>query len=306
MANDPFTTVAQRIHPGARLVRFWRLEGGVSATTHGVELETPDGRSRRAVIRQLGGADWKPLESRAAVTEHALLEALKRENLPVPEPYLADDSGHILPRPFVAMEFVDGATEIKMAALPGALSQLADALSRLHSVDIDRSGLPSLPPADNPRTRLWHYLPEGPLRHRLEAAIASQATTTVNTPSLLHGDFWPGNWLWHQGKLAAIIDWEDAALGDPLADIACARVELLCAYGSEAMDSFTRLYRSQSEIDWSELPLWEVYVSAAALATMSQWGLSPVVEAARRGATQRFIKRAVEDLLDTASSPSVG
>jgi aminoglycoside phosphotransferase (APT) family kinase protein len=37
---------------------------------------------------------------------------------------------------------------------------------------------------------------------------------------LLHGDFWPGNALWRDGALVAILDWEDAAIGDPLADVA--------------------------------------------------------------------------------------
>jgi aminoglycoside phosphotransferase (APT) family kinase protein len=36
--------------------------------------------------------------------------------------------------------------------------------------------------------------------------------------SLLHGDYWPDNTLWRDGRLVCVIDWEDAALGDPLAD----------------------------------------------------------------------------------------
>ena len=61
---------------------------------------------------------------------------------------------------------------------------------------------------------------------------------------LLHGDFWPGNILWRYGQLVAVIDWEDAALGDPLADVANSRLEILWAFGIDAMQSFTHYYQS--------------------------------------------------------------
>ena len=34
----------------------------------------------------------------------------------------------------------------------------------------------------------------------------------VNRPVLLHGDFWPGNILWRDGRLVAVIDWEKRPL----------------------------------------------------------------------------------------------
>ena len=59
-----------------------------------------------------------------------------------------------------------------------------------------------------------------------------------NRSVLLHGDFWPGNILWRDGQIVGVIDWEDAAFGDPLADIANTRLELLWAFGVEAMRQF--------------------------------------------------------------------
>jgi aminoglycoside phosphotransferase (APT) family kinase protein len=38
-----------------------------------------------------------------------------------------------------------------------------------------------------------------------------------------------------------VLDWEDAAIGDPLADVANVRLELLWARGIEAMEPFTSL-----------------------------------------------------------------
>lgn len=45
--------------------------------------------------------------------------------------------------------------------------------------------------------------------------------------------------MWRDGQLAAVIDWEDAQLGDPLADVANARLEILWAFGIEAMLRFS-------------------------------------------------------------------
>ena len=127
---------------------------------------------------------------------------------------------------------------------------------------------------------------------------ADDAEPDRNRAVLLHGDYWPGNVLWRDGCLVAVIDWEDACLGDPLADLATARVELLCRYGRDAMDRFTDRYvaahhDTTGPLRMEALPLWEVYVSAAALATMGDWGLEPAAEAHRRRRTQRFFEQAV-------------
>ena len=36
---------------------------------------------------------------------------------------------------------------------------------------------------------------------------------------------------WCHNRIVAVIDWEDAALGDPLADVANARLEVLMHFG---------------------------------------------------------------------------
>jgi aminoglycoside phosphotransferase (APT) family kinase protein len=60
---------------------------------------------------------------------------------------------------------------------------------------------------------------------------------------LLHGDYWPGNVLWHDGKIVAVIDWEDARLGDPLIDLAMSRLDLVWICGIYAMHMFTEQYQ---------------------------------------------------------------
>jgi aminoglycoside phosphotransferase (APT) family kinase protein len=104
--------------------------------------------------------------------------------------------------------------------------------------------------------RLDEALSEGRIREVLEPVWPLPQR---NKPALLHGDFWPGNTLWKHGRLLAIIDWEDAALGDPLADVANARLEVLWAFGLEAMNGFTGCYKTlMPALDFGDLPYWDL------------------------------------------------
>ncbi len=77
----------------------------------------------------------------------------------------------------------------------------------------------------------------------IRSALAHNWPPERRTPSrLLHGDFWPGNTLWRMGRLTAVIDWEDAARGDPLADPGNGRLEVALLWGREAMQAFTDHY----------------------------------------------------------------
>ena len=49
--------------------------------------------------------------------------------------------------------------------------------------------------------------------------------------------------------IAAILDWEDDAIGDRLSDLACSRLELRYKFGLEGMQAFTETYGSRLPID---------------------------------------------------------
>ena len=105
----------------------------------------------------------------------------------------------------------------------------------------------------------------------------------LQAPKLLHGDFWPENILWKNYSVAAILDWEDAAIGDPLCDVAACRVELRYKLGREVMDQFTTEYQKHHPVDPHRLAVWQVYVAAAAQHFMGQWRLEESLEAHMRG-----------------------
>ncbi len=45
-------------------------------------------------------------------------------------------------------------------------------------------------------------------------------------PALVHIDYWSGNILWKEGEISAVLDWEEAACGDPIIDVAYARMNM--------------------------------------------------------------------------------
>lgn len=125
----------------------------------------------------------------------------------------------------------------------------------------------------------------------------------TNEPVLLHGDHWPGNILWRDGRIAAVIDWEDAALGDPLDDVAISRLEILWAFGIEAMQDFTARYRAMTAVDFVNLPYWDLYAALRPASKIAEWaegwpewGRTDITEATMREGHRRFIAQAVEKL----------
>ncbi len=244
------------------------------------------------------GSYWTTV---ASTMEYEIQRFLFQAGLPVPEPLLLDTSKEVLPVPYLVMEMVDGVSVVQKSQVEQAAYAMADFLVRLHRLSIDASTIPHLPQREDPVTGALQYVPDVTLWRTLRKAISSWQTT-ADEDTLLHGDFWPGNILWKDNHIAAVIDWEDAAIGTAVSDLAVSRVEIMTMYGEQAMETFTRHYLSQASLDLADLPLWEVYVGFSALATMHSWGLTPEVETKRRVDTTSFVNRAAQALIAQASS----
>jgi len=291
MDADFAAAVAARLVPGGRAGAARRLTGGVSAEVHALEIESPAGGRRTVVVRRHRPTEGKAVSAGAARTEFELLRAVHGAGLPVPEPLLLDDSGRLVAEPFLVMAFVDGSIDIVDGEADTAIDTMAAALVRLHALPAD--DLPLLPIRIDALPELFEYLPEGAewrtLRERLGRL---EDTAYTGAPVLLHGDYWPGNLLWKDGRLAAILDWEDAALGDPLCDVACTRVELSYKFGTAGRERFTAAYGRAQPLDRERLALWDVFVSAAALKYMGFWGLDAALESQMRRTALDFLRAA--------------
>ncbi|WP_372637966.1 phosphotransferase family protein [Cohnella sp.] len=299
--RESLQAIALKITPGARLLRARELPGGMSAQVVGLELEMADGSTRKIVVRQHGQADLAR-DPRIAAHEFRLLQWLRAAGAPVPEPYGYDESGETLPTPYVAIEYVEHEREYVPADNSEYARRMAEALAAIHRSDAGLEELAFLPRQDElvaervaaRPDRLDESLSEGRIRDTLERAWPPAQS---NRTALLHGDFWPGNVLWNGSRLAAVIDWEDAALGDPLADLGNARLEMLWAYGEEAMEELTARYLSLAGgMDAGNLPVWDLYAALKPASRLSDWGLEPSVERAMREKHRRFVDRAMDKL----------
>lgn len=277
MSRDPYASIVSHLFPGAELTTIARLTGGVSADVHRLDLNLADG-SKTSVVLRAQGASYS---GHSAELEYQLLRALHRRGVPVPEPLLVDVSGNLLVDPFLVMAFVEGTSAVPAAQEGQYIDMMADVLAKIHSTPT--GDLPTLPVRKNPLPEVFDYLPEGHEWEDLRAYLSSLTDKGyVGSPKLLHGDFWPENLLWQNDAVVAILDWEDSALGDPLSDVACCRVELRYKFGRASMQRFTQAYARHQIVDHERLALWQVYVAAAAQHYMGEWGLAPALEAHMR------------------------
>ena len=272
--DDKFGQMIQKIAPGSRLLHSWMLQGGVSAQVTALEIERTTGQTQKLIVRQHGPVDLKH-NPHIAADEFKLLQFLCSTGLSVPTPYYLDESGEIFPTPYIVLEYIEGRSEFPRSQVPDFISRFATQLAEIHQIaaPLALSFLPEQEKrqAENLGNRplsLDISLDEGRIRDTLEAVWPLPQR---NTSVLLHGDFWPGNILWKDGRLAAVIDWEDAALGDPLADLANSRLEILWAFGVAAMQSFTQQYQAISAIDFTNLSYWDLCAALRPVSQMSEW-----------------------------------
>ncbi|HEX6606930.1 MAG TPA: phosphotransferase family protein [Chloroflexia bacterium] len=291
-----FAQVAQRIAPGGTLLRAWPLTGGVSAQVTALEVAWPGGGTRTVVVRRHGPVDLAH-NPHIAAGEFRLLQLVRAAGVPAPAPYFYDESGAIFPTPYLVVEYVEGAPEFDPADVPAFLQQCAATLARIHQVPGVATNLAFLPDhaarlgalLAAPPAQLDDSLDEGRIR---AALVAAWPLAPRNAPALLHGDYWPGNLLWRAGRLVAVLDWEDARTGDPLADLGNSRMEILFALGAEAMAAFTRQYQALTRLDDADLPYWDLAAALCPAGKLAGWDLAPAVEAGMRARHRWFIAQA--------------
>jgi aminoglycoside phosphotransferase (APT) family kinase protein len=272
------------VDPDLTLVQAQALTGGVSAHVTRIDVTRQDGSPDRLVLRQYGAANLRS-DPRSASHEYQLLAILHAAGLPVPRPRYADESCAIFPVPCLVIDFVDAAAVTEPADVTGEgtafTGELAAALASIHKAEVSRSDLPHLRDASDLATTKIGTRPASLDEALDEAAVRAALARAwpppqLNEPVLLHGDYWPGNTLWRDGRLVCVLDWEDAVFGDPLADVANARMELTMAFSTAAASGFTRQYAElMPSVNLTALTHWDLYAALRHPGRMSEWGLSP-------------------------------
>ncbi|WP_448582885.1 phosphotransferase family protein [Thermaurantiacus sp.] len=216
-----------------RIRNLFRFHGGAARETWRFCAE---GRHRRdwLVMRRDPVAS---LVRTSRATEFYVQNRAFAAGLPVPEPLLLDAAGERLGAPGFLMRLVEGGRAAGLFETDpyGAHAQrlgetLFTALGELHALVPTPADMAMLPVQD-PRTRLEHWAAEfeahalrpQPIARAALRWLRAHCPEASGPPAIVHGDFRSGNFLVsEEGRLLALLDWEMAHIGDPMADLAWA------------------------------------------------------------------------------------
>ncbi len=207
-----------------------------------------DGHSNVTYLIRRGGEQWVlrrpprpplPPSAHDVLREYRILEACAGSPVRAPTPVAACEDVTVIGAPFYLMTHVAG--EVLSTHLPAGFDavadpprigdELVDALAEIHALDWRETGLAGTAPAPEQYlerqlrlfARLWEHN-----RTRVLPAVDRVAAWLVEArpvsppATLVHGDFRLGNTIFgasSPARLAAVLDWEMATVGDPLADV---------------------------------------------------------------------------------------
>lgn len=211
--------------------RLERISGGQSNPTFFVSYD-----NRALVLRKQPAGPLLP-SAHAIDREFRVLRALGATPVPVPEALAYCDDAGVIGTPFYLMTRLEGRV-FHDCTLPGVspedrramYASIAATLGALHNVDPAAVGL-----ADFGRpsgyfgrqiarwSKQWREARtrEDADMERLIAWLPAHVPEG-EAPAIVHGDFRVGNLMFHpvEPRVIAVLDWELATLGHPLADLA--------------------------------------------------------------------------------------
>jgi aminoglycoside phosphotransferase (APT) family kinase protein len=169
--------------------------------------------------------------------EFRVISALGGTDVPVARAIALCPDPEVLGAPFYLMSFVDGVVfdqAERLAALTPELAataceELVDTLLELHSIDPASVGLADFGRPDGylaRQVKRWHaqwQASETSPRPELDELVERLTATmpAQGAPAIVHGDYRLTNVIYRAdvSGIAAVVDWEMATLGDPLADV---------------------------------------------------------------------------------------
>ena len=234
--------------PGLDLERFaaWfgdACPGEVGGPLHGRLIA--GGRSNLTYEVSDGSRSWvvrRPPLGHVLATAHDMdreyrvITALRDTGVPVPLTYALCDDPDVIGAPFYVMSKVDGIvyrTADQLAALGPARARviaehLIGTLARLHAVDPAEVGLADFGRPEGflaRQVRRWKKQLDASRSRPLAGidelyALLAADPPDGSPPAIVHGDYRLDNVLvGPDDKVAAVVDWEMATLGDPLTDV---------------------------------------------------------------------------------------
>lgn len=170
------------------------------------------------------------------VREHRVMSQLASTSVPVPRTYAVCVEDTVLGAPFLVMEKIEGATYRRIDELTAVGSELTklisqsmiDTLADLHQLDPVSVGLGDfgMPYGFLARQfQRWNTQLASSHSRVVDGAaelsrLLEQGLPNSRRAAIVHGDYRIDNLLiGNEGRIAAVLDWEMATVGDPMADL---------------------------------------------------------------------------------------
>jgi aminoglycoside phosphotransferase (APT) family kinase protein len=269
-ATEVVQTLLDVLAPGSSIQGIAALPGSFSNASHVVEILDAGGTRSRIVIRRYAIFRNYDREEKAR-REYLTLKLLRAHGIPVPEPLYLDEQGDILGSPGIVTRFTPGNHLIDPPDPVAWARAMATMLVRIHAVPCS---LPTTVLLDANSDAAWFAHSATVPRPLVDHADGPRVWRAVRdllphmrpaSPVLTHLDYWPGNILWHDGEISAIVDWEEASYGDPGVDVAYGRMHLLLLGMEDAAEAFLETYQAVTGCPVENLALWDLTAATRAM-----------------------------------------
>ena len=284
----------------ARVLHSERLSGGAIQENIGLYLDVAGGpRAGRHDLVLRTDAPSAVAVSWGRVQEFRILEAGWRAGVAAPEPWALCEDEAVLGKSFYLMRRMPGeARGFRLVRDPAVqahgeelAAQLGRNLAKLHRLAPPVPGLDFMPVPDGPPAlaRVAEYRGHLDVLGVAEPVIEwALRWLELNAPAsgrvcLIHADYRTGNYLVHDGRLSAVLDWEFAAFGDPHEDLGWMLVrywrfgvDMKEAGGVGSRDAFLDAYAAEAgwPVDRDAVRYWEVMGNV-------RWAVVALMQAAR-------------------------
>jgi aminoglycoside phosphotransferase (APT) family kinase protein len=276
-SREVLARLCAEIQPGGEVRAIKRLRGGVASGMHAVQLVGPGDLTRWVVVRRYG--EWRIKHyPRTPVQEWATLTALARVGAPTPLPIWLDREGTLFGCPTLVTSRMPGRGSLAPRDQTVWVTELAQALGKIHAAPLNQDELATLTDQRDELLRLLDR--DAPPRDLAERPAGTEVWQAMRrlwptiepvTPTIVHGDYWPGNTLWLRGRLSAVIDWEQVRRGDPAQDVACCRQDLALLLGPDAAEAFLHAYEAFTGRTIRQLAFWDLYMVAWSIGQLETW-----------------------------------
>jgi aminoglycoside phosphotransferase (APT) family kinase protein len=241
-----------------------RLRGGLGASTHVLAIDDERLVLKRYPVGAMVEREW-----------HAMNVAY-RHGLPTPRPVAFDPDGEWFGHPALAMTLLQGRPTLEPTDRDGYARQVADVLATMH--DLPLASLPDM--LRGPHGIDTLDLTTIPAEGHLTPAIVDRIkrcldghlpAMTTESRVFNHGDFHPGNLVWHKNTLAGVVDWSNSRPGPRWSELAYFRVELSVLVDVQIANRVLATYESLAGQRSPMQPAWDLLHVLSGHTWMHSW-----------------------------------